>query len=323
MLTPRGGKDADERAERGSTSAEKEAPPTARRLTARNRQGKEPAAALTTEPSVDDHDKEPSTSMDGPSSPKLPACPVPALSIPTLGGSSETSSTCVTARSSAAAALVSARTARSAGALTARSGLKPETESIGMLTPRGGKDTDERAERGSTSAEKEAPPTARRFRARGAASEVAAGATSAADTADAPPGQQGLKQPAASVPTLSIPKMDASRALNSGCMSGRSPTSASVPALSIPTSGCSGATSACVTARSSAAAAALVSARTARSAGALTARSGLKPEMESIGMLTPRGGKDTDERAERSRAAKEAPPSSRRARDASESSQSL
>ena len=50
---------------------------------------------------------------------------------------------------------------------------------------------------------------------------------------------------------------------------------------------------------------------TARSSGGLTARSELKPQTIGNAMLTPRGQKDTDERGDRTRAAKDAPPSAR------------
>ena len=50
---------------------------------------------------------------------------------------------------------------------------------------------------------------------------------------------------------------------------------------------------------------------TARSSGGLTARSELKPQTIGNAILTPRGQKDTDERGDRTRAAKDAPPSAR------------
>ena len=167
----------------------------------------------------------------------------------------------------------------------------------------------------------------RRFRARGATSSNAA--TKEGEYEDEEPVEESAAEPDEALEEKALETKDSPISSASISALGKSalvpalsiPTlggSGPVPALSIPTLSGSGAT----TARSSAAAA-LASARTARSAGALTARSGLKPQTENVGMLTPRGGKDTDERAERSRAAKEAPPSSRRARDASESSQSL
>ena len=224
---------------------------------------------------------------------------VPTLAIPAAGPAA---AGCASSRFAASSALASARTARNTGAMTARSGLKPELESVGMLTPRSGKDTDERLERRQCSCEsaREAPPSSRRVtapRSKQPATEQIAALPSprlGADSDDE--GSSAAQLAAGSAPlvrTISKPAL--------------------VPTLAIPAAG--PAAAGCASSRF-AASSALASARTARNTGAMTARSGLKPELESVGMLTPRSGKDTDERLERRQcsceSAREAPPSSRR-----------
>ena len=321
MLTPRSGKDTDERTERlqDSSTAAREAPPSARRSTARSKQDKQ-AELVATMPDLfaieapefegeeELRDKDdwnlgisargtPPSSAGGHTSPPPATVSrmsvVPMLAIP--GGdiskiSGRSSGMTSVSNGVAASALMSARSARSSGSLTARSGLKPELESVGMLTPRSGKDTDERTERlqGSSTTAREAPPSARRPRMI---------ADSASQRVELPIARTGLTTAQAAgrarvpVPSLCIPSADGTATTQSGMAT-------------------------CITGGRGVAASALMSARSARSSGSLTARSGLKPELESVGMLTPRSGKDTDERTERlqgsSTTAREAPPSARR-----------
>ena len=97
---------------------------------------------------------------------------VPKLEIPVVAGGADAGSrapdTSDDAQPSgrgggaAALAMASARRGGGGGSLTARSEVKAEAAAVAMLTPRTGKDHDERIERQSSARTKEAPPTARR-----------------------------------------------------------------------------------------------------------------------------------------------------------------
>ena len=204
-----------------------------------------------------------------------PKIALPKLEIPLMGLFSSDSRSAdgsqTTARGTAAAALVSARSARQSGALSARTAFKPQ--SVGISTPRDGKDVDERSERDAACAGREAPPSARR-------------------RVSLTPGDTILSEQGARAPKIALPKLE-------------------IPLMGLFSSDSRSADGSQTTARGTAAAA-LVSARSARQSGALSARTAFKPQ--SVGISTPRDGKDVDERSERDAACagREAPPSARR-----------
>ena len=232
-----------------------------------------------------------------------PKIALPKLEIPLMGLFSSDSRSAdgsqTTARGTAAAALVSARSARQSGALSARTAFKPQ--SVGISTPRDGKDVDERSERDAACAGREAPPSARRRVLATAAqphkdsccgSELRGRSAELAETSKLSPvcvdneseewdlGLSGSTLPAPSrcpVPMLSIPSFGASLQSARGCAS-----------------------------------IALESARDARRNGSMTARTELKQEAHGLGILTPRSNKDADERADRGSISKERAPSARR-----------